>query len=100
MRPMPSAHPTPVERILVEGSNRIAVRASDIVSMDQQFRSGVHLGAVGEDQRVVAHPRIGAVRTLGDHNAPLEHTARLISAPPFGELLGYPIRSLMGYDRR
>ncbi len=62
--------------------------AGHVVGVDFQLRLGVHLGAVGEDQRVVAHPGVGPVGAARDNDAALEHAARLVAHHALGELLG------------
>jgi hypothetical protein len=46
---------------LVQGADRVAVGAGDVVGEDQQLGLGVDLGLVRQDQGVVAHPRVGLV---------------------------------------
>ena len=88
------------DRRLVEGADGVAVRALHIVGEDQQFRLGVDLGLVRQDQRVVAHARLRTVGALFDDDAALEYAPRLVAHDALGQLGRRPVPAAVGDDGR
>ena len=84
------------QRLLVQGPDGVAMGAGDVVGEDLQLRLGVHLGPVGEDQRVVAHPGVRAVGAGLDDDAALEHATRLVGDHALGQLVGGAVDALVG----
>ena len=82
----------------VQRPHRVAVRAGDVVCVDFQLRLGVHLGAIGQHQGVVAHPGVGLVRAFSDDDLALKHAAGLIADDALGELGRHAIDAAVGDD--
>jgi len=91
-----AAHLGVKQRVLVERAHRVAVGAGDVVGVDLQLRLGVHLGAVGEHQGVMAHPGLGVVGALGYDDAALEDAARLVAHHALGQLVGLAVEAGVG----
>ena len=60
------------QSLFVEGANGVAVGALHVVGVDFEFRLGADMGAVIEDERLMAHARIGAVGAALDQDPALE----------------------------